>query len=135
MKKQTIYFLGILVIGLPILLFLLLYLKKNPLETTLNEIENNNYSGAILVANGEQILRKSGYGFASCDNSLSNDGKTVFSIGSITKMFTAAAIGQLDEAGKLNIDQTLDSYFPDVPPDKALITLRHLLNHTSGLQP
>jgi CubicO group peptidase (beta-lactamase class C family) len=95
----------------------------------------DNFSGAILIADGQKIVNSTGYGFASCDNSVANQPDTVFAIGSITKMFTAAAVGQLDEAGKLDIEATISNYFADAPPDKANITIRQLLDHTAGLRP
>ncbi len=134
MKKRLIYFVGIGILGLIFLTFFILFLKKDPLDSALRDIEGNNFSGAILVANGGKVLSNSGYGFASCDDSIPNDEETVFATGSITKMFTATAIGQLDEAGKLNIDAPISDYIINVPADKANITIRHLLDHTAGLQ-
>ena len=57
---------------------------------------------------------------------------TRFEIGSITKQFTAASILQLQEEGKLQIDKPLADYLPDAPYARE-VTLRQLLNHTSGL--
>ncbi|WP_165418418.1 serine hydrolase domain-containing protein [Dyella amyloliquefaciens] len=57
---------------------------------------------------------------------------THFEIGSITKQFTAAAILQLQEAGKLDINATLATYLPDAPHAKE-VTLKQLLSHTSGM--
>lgn len=104
------------------------------MKTTIDTLENEGFSGGILIAQGEQVLHSQGYGFASCDESVPNDENTVFAIGSVTKMFTAVAIAQLDEAGKLNIDAPISTYFDDVPPDKAEMTIRQLLDHTAGLQ-
>jgi CubicO group peptidase (beta-lactamase class C family) len=56
----------------------------------------------------------------------------LFEIGSITKQFTAASILQLQEAGKLHIDEPLSRYLPDAP-HAGEVTLRQLLTHTSGL--
>ena len=58
--------------------------------------------------------------------------KTVFSIGSITKQFTAAAIMKLEAQGKLSVNDALSKYFPDAPGDKKNITLHQLLTHTAG---
>jgi CubicO group peptidase (beta-lactamase class C family) len=54
-------------------------------------------------------------------------------IASVTKQFTAAAVLQLAEAGKLSLDDPIGRFFPYAPPGWAAITVRHLLNHTSGL--
>ena len=57
---------------------------------------------------------------------------TNYEIGSITKQFTAAAILQLQDAGKLKIDEKVSAYLPDVPHANE-VTLRQLLTHTSGI--
>lgn len=101
----------------------------------LQKLEDGGFSGVVLIAKGDTVLHEQGYGFASCDESVANAASTVHVIGSITKMFTAAAIGQLAAAEKLQLDGTLADYFDDVPEDKAAITIEQLLRHTSGLRP
>jgi hypothetical protein len=59
--------------------------------------------------------------------------KSIFDIGSVTKTFTATAILQLAESGKLSVLDKISQYFPDVPEDKKEITIHQLLIHTSGL--
>ena len=59
---------------------------------------------------------------------------SVFSLGSITKPFTAAAILRLQELGKLKTGDPISRFFDGVPGDKAGITLEHLLTHSSGLE-
>jgi CubicO group peptidase (beta-lactamase class C family) len=59
--------------------------------------------------------------------------ETVYEIRSITKQFTAALILRLVEAGKLSLDDPLTKYLPDYPMQGRTVTLRQLLNHTSGL--
>ncbi len=131
-KIAKYVFLGL--IGLLVIFLITLFLRKDPLQSTLENLESNGYSGGILIADGENVLVSEGYGFASCDDSVPNTAETVFSIGSITKMFTAVAIGQLEQAGQLNIDDPINQYFDDVPSDKEDITIRHLLDHTAGLE-
>ncbi|HEX6050344.1 MAG TPA: serine hydrolase domain-containing protein, partial [Gemmatimonadaceae bacterium] len=60
--------------------------------------------------------------------------KTVYRIGSVTKQFTSAAIMRLMEQGKLSLDDTLQKFFPDFPAQGNRVTVRHLLNHTSGIK-
>lgn len=112
---------GLFIITLIVLTSSVLLIKVDPLESVVEEVTGNNFSGVILIAEGEKVLNSGGYGFVSCDDSVPNTADTVFSIGSITKMFTAAAIGQLDNAGKLDIEATISDYFADVSPDKANI--------------
>lgn len=107
--------------------------KAESTDEFLQQLENRRFSGVVLIAQGDRVLNQRAYGFASCDNSTPNTPETVLAIGSITKMFTAAAIGHLAETGRLQIDGTLADYLDDIPDDKAAITIRQLLNHTSGL--
>ncbi len=90
-------------------------------------------SGAILVAiDGKPVLRDA-IGLANRELSIPNTPETKFRIGSITKQFTAAAILQLQEAGKLSVDDPVSKYYTDSPPAWSSITLRQLLTHTSGI--
>jgi CubicO group peptidase (beta-lactamase class C family) len=87
---------------------------------------------SILIARAGKILFSQGYGLAAREANTPVAPETRFRIGSVTKQFTAAAILRLAEKGKLSIEDPLSKYFPAYPGgDK--ITLRNLLNHTSGL--
>jgi CubicO group peptidase (beta-lactamase class C family) len=91
------------------------------------------FSGAVLVAvDGKPVLRQ-GVGLAERELGVANTPGTKFRIGSITKQFTATAILQLQEAGKLSIDDPISKYYADAPPAWSKVTLRHLLTHTSGI--
>lgn len=91
------------------------------------------FSGSVLIAqNGEVILQR-GYGYADSSRSVAVTTETVFDIGSITKQFTAAAIMKLEMQGKLDTNDLMSKYLPDVPEDKKSVTLHHLLTHTAGL--
>jgi len=92
------------------------------------------FSGAVLVAAGDQLLLRKGYGWADYQRRIPITPETVFDIGSITKVFTAVAVMQLEEQGKLSTSDSITKYFSNVPPDKTPITLHHLLTHTSGLE-
>jgi D-alanyl-D-alanine carboxypeptidase len=91
------------------------------------------FSGAVLVAaNGKPVLRR-GVGLADRELGAAATPEMKFRIGSITKQFTATAILQLQEAGKLSIDDPISKYYPEAPAAWSKITLRHLLTHTSGI--
>lgn len=93
----------------------------------------NTFSGAVLVAiDGQPVLRR-GVGLADRERGVAVTPEMNFRVGSITKQFTSAAILQLQEAGKLSIDDPIGKYYRDAPPAWAKITLRHLLTHTSGI--
>jgi CubicO group peptidase (beta-lactamase class C family) len=96
-------------------------------------VKADRFSGAVLVArDGKPIFRR-GYGLANREWDIPNDPTTKFRIGSITKQFTAAAILQLQEAGKLSIDDLVSKYYPDAPAAWNAITIKNLLTHTSGI--
>ncbi len=86
----------------------------------------------IAIIKDGQLVYRHAYGLREQEHRLAVTEDTWFEIGSITKQFTAAAILQLQEAGKLHIDDTLATYLPNAPHAKE-ITLRQMLSHTSGL--
>ena len=91
------------------------------------------FSGAVLVAvDGKPVLRQA-VGPANREWNIANTPETKFRLGSITKQFTAAAILQLAEQGKLTIDDPVSRYYPAAPPSWSKITIKQLLTHTSGI--
>jgi len=72
------------------------------------------------------------YGWRDVEKRIPATVDTHYEVGSITKQFTAAAVMQLKEAGKLDLDAKLATYLPDAPHAKD-VTLRQLLSHTSGM--
>ena len=93
------------------------------------------FSGAVLIArNGKPIFTRA-YGLANKSFNVPNRIDTKFNLASMNKMFTAVAIAQLAEAGKLSFDDTIIKHLPDYP-NKAVaekVTIHQLLTHTSGL--
>ncbi len=86
----------------------------------------------LVVQNGTVVHRK-GYGQANLELGVPMDPAFVLRLGSITKQFTAVAILQLVEAGKLKLDDDVTTLIPDFPIDGHEVTIAHLLTHTSGL--
>jgi CubicO group peptidase (beta-lactamase class C family) len=86
-----------------------------------------------VVKNARTVLAK-GYGFADLENDVPATAETVYRVGSITKQFTSAAIMRLMEQGKLSLDDTLQKFLPNFPTQGNRVTVRHLLNHTSGIK-
>lgn len=87
---------------------------------------------AIAVVQDGQRVYANAYGLRDVERALPVRTDTPFEIGSITKQFTAAAIIQLAEAGKLGLDDRLQRFLPQAP-HASEVTLRQLLTHTSGL--
>jgi CubicO group peptidase (beta-lactamase class C family) len=93
------------------------------------------FSGTVLVAKGDNVLYEKAFGEANKDFKVPNNVNTKFNLGSMNKMFTAVAIAQLVEAGKLSFDDPLSKFMPEFPDRESAekIKIKHLLSHTSGL--
>ncbi|MEL6673259.1 MAG: serine hydrolase [Bacteroidota bacterium] len=89
---------------------------------------------ALGIFQEGEIVYAKGYGLANLEYEIPNDAQSVFRIGSTSKQFTAACIVLLAQADKLALDDPLRKFFPDFPAYANQITVRHLLNHTSGLR-
>jgi CubicO group peptidase (beta-lactamase class C family) len=90
------------------------------------------FSGAVMIAQGEKVLFKKGYGWKNVATHTKNDEYGIFQIGSITKTFTATIILKLQEEGRLSVQDRLSKYFPDYRQAPE-VTIENLLTHTSGI--
>jgi CubicO group peptidase (beta-lactamase class C family) len=89
---------------------------------------------AVAVGrDGAPVLTRA-YGMANLEHDVPNTPETVFEAGSVSKQFTAAAVVLLSRQGRLQLDDEVRKYFPELPDYGRPITIRHLLNHTSGLR-
>jgi len=95
-------------------------------------VEGPGYA-VLIQKNGKTIYEKA-IGMANLENSVPLTPNHIFRIGSITKQFTAVAILQLMEQGKLKLDDEITKFIPDYPTHGQKITIQHLLNHTSGIK-
>lgn len=86
-----------------------------------------------LVAERGKLVLCQGYGWSDAEKATPWTPETVFDIGSISKQFTAAAVMELVEQGKLDVNDRVSKYLGEMPADKQSITLHHLLTHTAGL--
>jgi CubicO group peptidase (beta-lactamase class C family) len=93
------------------------------------------FSGTVQIWKGDQILFADAYGLAHRSPDRRNRVDTQFNLASITKMFTAVAIAQLAEEGKLSYSDTVGKIMPDYPNKEVAtsVTVHQLLSHTSGL--
>lgn len=83
--------------------------------------------------NGESVFEKA-FGLAEMEHNIPNSAQTIFESGSVAKQFTAAALVLLQQDGKLDLDDPVRKYIPELPDYGAPLTIRHLLNHTAGLR-
>lgn len=94
--------------------------------------EQDRFFGSVAVSRAGELIYSNAIGYADIDNKITNTVETKFRVGSITKTFTAVLIMQAVEMNKISLDDTIDEYFPRIQnADK--ITIRHLLNHRSGI--
>lgn len=95
----------------------------------------NGLSGSILIAQGGQVLFEKHWGLADIGQSKKINAETLFGMASGSKMFTAIAIMQLQEQGRLKLTDKLADYFPDFPGRARAeqVTLQQMLSHTSGI--
>ena len=112
--------------------------EKNPdlsaqIDALIRPIANsNNFSGAVLVQKADSTILSGIYGYNNGESEVKNTLNSKFFIGSISAVFTAVAIMQLVEGGKLSVHDTLSKFIPKTPnADK--ITIHHLLTERSGL--
>jgi CubicO group peptidase (beta-lactamase class C family) len=92
------------------------------------------FSGVVLVGRGDAIETVRAYGMADRERRIANTADTRFNLGSINKTFTAIAIAQLIQQGRVSLDDTLAKHLPDYPNAAAgRITVRDLISHRSGI--
>lgn len=97
-------------------------------------LEENNIPGGLLaVASRGEIIHLREYGMANVELAVPVSDKSVFEIGSISKQFVSAAAMLLVEEGKLDLDVPIHRHLPDLPGEWLGVTMRQLLNHTSGI--
>ena len=92
------------------------------------------YSGTVLVAHNGEIVLEKAWGMADSHRQIPNTTDTRFCIGSMNKMFTAVAILQLVQQGKIALDKPIATWWPDYPNHDlaARVTVRELLSHSGG---
>ena len=95
--------------------------------------KNRAFIGSALIAKGGKVIFEKGYGMSNVELDVPNSPDTKFRLGSITKQFTATAILQLEEQGKLSVTDTACKYLAECPESWKAITIHQLLSHTSGI--
>lgn len=91
------------------------------------------FRGNILVERDGLIILEKSYGLAVEGWNIPNTSRTRFEVASLSKQFTAAAILELADAGKLSVDDPVGKYYREAPPAWHGITIHQLLTHTSGI--
>lgn len=89
---------------------------------------------SAAVAVGGVIVYSTGVGLADLEHQVPASADTVYGIGSVSKPMTAVAVMQLVERGLVDLDHDIRAYVPEFPDKGQVITIRHLLTHTSGIR-
>jgi CubicO group peptidase (beta-lactamase class C family) len=89
---------------------------------------------AVGVARNGQTILERAYGMANLEYDVPNTPTTIFEAGSVSKQFTASAVVLLAQQGKLSLDDEVSKHIPELPDYDTPITIRQMLNHTSGLR-
>lgn len=106
---------------------------KAKLDTYFNTLETNNkFMGSIAVLSDGEIIYSKTIGFSDIENNLRANENSKYKIGSISKTFTSVLVLKAVEENKLDLNQTLNTWFPTVK-NAEKITLKHLLSHRSGI--
>ncbi len=114
--------------------------SNQELETNIHKlfesyVHYNRFIGSVLISQDDHIIYNKSFGFANMENHQKNTENSIFSIASCTKSLTAVGIMKLVEEDKLSLETPINIYFPSfIPEFLKSITIRHLLNHSSGLQ-
>lgn len=103
------------------------------LAEVVGRLDGLGMSGAVLLARDGKVLVAAGIGSADVEGKVPNTARTLFELASTSKQFTAAAVCELVERRKLGLDDSIAKHLPGVPKECEGITVRHLLQHTSGI--
>ncbi len=94
---------------------------------------NGQPGGVVGILSGDDVVLKKTFGIKDLEQNKPVDEKTLFDIASTAKQFTALAILMLEEQGKLNLDDDIIDYLPGFPGFEHKVTIRNLIQHTSGI--
>ncbi len=107
--------------------------NKAKLDSFFAEIEKHNkFMGSVAISKGGKIIYTKTIGFVDVENKIRATDSSKYRIGSISKTFTAVLTFKAIEKKILNINQSIDKWFPTIPNSKK-ITIEHLLSHQSGI--
>lgn len=104
-------------------------------EKLLTDFDSNSSPGAVIavIKDGKIIYNRS-FGMSNLEYDIPINSKTVFRIASTSKQFTASCIGILALQGKLNLNDRISKFFPELSSVYESVTVYHLIHHTSGIR-
>ncbi len=108
--------------------------REGRVDTTFSRWSSTTPGCAVGVSEADTTVLQRAYGMADLEHDVPNRPDTIFEAGSVSKQFTAAAVLMLAHDGKLSLDDPVRKYLPEVPDYGTPITIRQMVNHTSGLR-
>ncbi len=106
---------------------------RDRLELFMDACAVHGFEGAVIVVRNDEILLRSGYGFASRAEGVANRPDTLFDAGSVAKQFTAAAVLRLKEQGVIKLSDPVAEHLPTLGDRWKPVTIHQLLAHASGI--
>jgi CubicO group peptidase (beta-lactamase class C family) len=97
------------------------------------KITQKSPGAAVVITEKGKPIFKNCYGLADVEHNVPTTPTTMFNLASVAKQFTAFAILLLEKGGKVNLEDDIHKYLPDLPDYSKPVTIRNLLNHTSGI--
>jgi CubicO group peptidase (beta-lactamase class C family) len=127
---------------LPVVLLMVLISDKSfgqtsdSIDAYINRVMKKDLTpgAAVAVIKDGKVIKESYYGYANIEDSIPVTSQTVFEIASMSKQFTCAAILLLQEDGKISVNDKASKYLDNLPDSWQNITVKQLMNHTSGLR-
>jgi CubicO group peptidase (beta-lactamase class C family) len=137
LKKRILVIIGIIIFGGTIKVF-----AQSLPDSTIKKIDSlflkwntaNSPGCTVGIIRNDSLIFSKGYGMANLEYSIPNEPQTLYHMASISKQFTAFSIVLLARQGKLKLDDDIHKWLPWFPDLKEKITIRNLLNHTSGIR-
>ena len=107
--------------------------KIEEIDSNLKTLASDSkFMGYVLLSHGDSVLYQNGFGYADIENKIQFSENTLICICSTGKVFTATTIMKMVQDDKIQMDDKIGKYFPELPYGDS-VTIRHLLTHTSGL--
>jgi CubicO group peptidase (beta-lactamase class C family) len=94
---------------------------------------NGLFNGTVLVSQNNEVIYRNSFGYADFDKNEFLIPESSFYLASVSKQFTTMAVMLLKERGKLSYEDRLSDYFSDFPEYADIVTIRHMMTHTSGI--
>jgi CubicO group peptidase (beta-lactamase class C family) len=103
-------------------------------KVVLEELKETNTPGAaVAIVSGDRLVFAKGFGVANIETGASVTPDTLFRVGSITKVFTAAVLVTLAQEGQIKLDEPISKYVKGLNPKLSLVTAHQLMSHTAGM--